>query len=316
MSTAIKIIFVYLITAPLAVTFAQEKKIDFGNVNFFLSPKIAEGGSITDFGLGLKYSDRWGGELSFRYATITKNEELQDASDSINVIDENIIEIFLLPANYKLYNISQTSFYLGGGVYYEFDKLKEKGFFNMPSLENLGKERVNSYDNDFLMHVTGPLLKMGFDHKAKYFNASLSGSIVPLFFLASSQKMGIKPLLDPNYAEYSQNTTGSPYLFADVDVALFKYINIGFHYNFVHLNYKTIDFDTNLDWYNPERKVDTRSIKIDGSILIPLSSDMSVQIGYGYILDIIKFDSSSRNSNRQYVIFTVKKEENKTRGAL
>jgi hypothetical protein len=291
---------------PLMAVFSQETHIHMGDVNFFLSPKILEDGSITDIGLGLKYSNRWGGELRFRYTTLSRNEKLQDVSDSLNAVDESIIEIFLLPAKYKLFDVSPFSFYLGTRVYYEFDKLNEKGFFNMSVLENLGKERVNSYTNDFSMHVVGPLVELGFDYKAAYFSASISGGVVPIFFLNSSQKMSIVPLL-PDYADFSQNTTGSPYFFIDFDSTLFKYINIAFHYNFVHLDYKSIDFDDNLAWYNPERKVDTQSIKIEGALLIPIGGDISARIGYGYIYDTIKLDSVSQNINNHYVIFTVKK---------
>jgi hypothetical protein len=254
----------------------------------------------------MKYSAHWGGELRFRYTTLSKNEELQDVDDSLNAINERIIEFFLLPAKYKLFDAPSFSFYLGAGAYYEFDKLNEKGFFNMPALENLGKERVNSYSNDFSMHVAGPLVEIGFDYRTVYFSTSISGGVVPIFFLTSSQKMSIEPLL-PNYADFSQDTAGSPYFFIDFDLTVLKYINIGFHYNFVQLNYKSIDFDNNLAWYNPERKVDTQSIKIEGAVLVPIGNDMSARIGYGYMFDTIKLDSVSQNTNNQYVIFTVRK---------
>jgi hypothetical protein len=70
---------------------------------------------------------------------------------------------------------------VGGGLYYEYDHLAEKGFFNMPELEALGKERVNSYDNDFSMHLVGPLVDAGLSYRASWISAGFSAGVVPVY---------------------------------------------------------------------------------------------------------------------------------------
>ena len=299
-------IFFIFVIVPFSV-FAQEHTSYFKNLTIFLTPRILADGSITDFGIGLAYSEKWRGDLNLRYTAIAKNEELQNVDDSLNAVKDNIFEIFLLPGKFKILNTYNSSFYLGCGIYYEYEKLKEKGFFNIPALESLGKERVNSYSNNFSMHIIGPLLVIGFDYKTKYLNVALYSGIVPIFFLISSQKMSITPLLDPNYTTYSQKTIGSPYFYLDTDMVLFKYINIICLYDFAILKYKNIDFNENLDWYVPDRKVETQSVKIEAAVLVPMTDSMSARVGLGYTFDRIKLDMAAYNNKKPYIIFAIKK---------
>jgi hypothetical protein len=177
----------------------------------------------------------------------------------------------------------------------------------MPSLQNLGKERVNSFTNDFTMHIVGPDLELGFAWRSAYVNLSANAGIVPIFYLSARQKTGIVPLMDPHYADHSQQTSGSPYLYADIGFIIWKYVSLAFLYDFSRLNYKVIDFDDNLQWYTPERKVTTQSLKIETSLLIPLGGDIYTQIGYGHTFDSTQLDSASPvKSSRQYLILTAK----------
>jgi hypothetical protein len=298
-----------LCLCPFCV-YAQSTHLSLGNFSFFLSPKILEDGSITDVGAGLDYADRFRGELRLRNTISSKNEGIAGVADSLNAVNKNIFEVFFLPVEYTFIKTSGSRAWLGGGLYYEYDKLREKGFFNMPELEDLGHERVNAYKNDFAMHIIGPLIDAGADFNAGWLDASLSASIVPLFFLASSQEMSIAPLLDPHRADYTQNTTGSPYFYARLDSAFFKYVNLVLLYDAVQLRYKSIDFDDKLRWITPESTVFTQSLKIEVSLLLPLGG-MSFQLGYGYTFDWIRFDAASPSiSNRQYLILTVKKAGN------
>jgi hypothetical protein len=289
---------------------AENQGVDLGRFGFSLSPKILKDGSITDTGLNVAYTDTWSGEVRLRNTAVSKNEELQDVADSLNAVNENIFEVFFLPAQYHFFKTPAMRIRAGGGLYYEYDRLNEKGFFNMPELETLSpsKERVNSYTNKFSMHITGPLIDAGIDYNAKWFNVSLSAGIVPVFFLHSAQKTGIVPLLDPHYAEYDQNTSGSPYFYLSLDSVAFKYINIVLLYDFAQLNYKTIDFDSSLNWITPERKMITQSFKIETSMLLPLDGNIRAQIGYGFTVDFTRIDSGTAvRGNRHYLILTVKK---------
>jgi hypothetical protein len=267
----------------------------------------------------LQYTQRWSGEIRFRNTLIAKNEELFGVTDSLNAMNENLFEVFFLPAEFSFISTPNSRLWLGAGVYYEYDKLNEKGFFNMPELETLNppRERVNSYTNDFSLHLIGPLIDLGFRHKVDFFETdwlgtlgidlTLSGGIVPVFFLASSQNMGMVPLLDPHYAEYDQTTAGSPYWYLSLNTTLFRFINLVLLYDYAKLRYKSIAFDDDLQWITPESTVVTQSFKIEASLLIPLGA-MQAQIGYGYTFDATRFDDgTSIRGNRQYLILTAKK---------
>jgi hypothetical protein len=265
-------------------------------------------GSITDIGLGYRYSEKISGGLRFRSTMISKNEELQDVSDSLNAVNERIYEFYLMPVEYYIFKTPETRFWVGGGLYYQYLTLNEKGFFKMPTLETFTppKERVKSYTNECNMHLLGPLFEFGISYSLKWFNISFSGGINPIFFLNSSQKMNIEPLLS-HPAKYSQNTWGSPYFYFGLDSIILKYFNIVLLYDFARLKYKTVDFDSSLNWINPERKVTTQSFNIEASFLIPIK-EIRVQIGYGYALVSTQLDnSSSINGNRHYIILAVKR---------
>jgi hypothetical protein len=289
---------------------AESQSFDFGRFSFSLSPKILKDGSITDIGLGYMYTEKTDGQLRFRITNISKNEELPGVADSLNAITENIYEFFLLPIGYNFLKTESSRFWGGAGLYYDYDKLNEKGFFNMPELEGMDppRERVNSYTNNFSMHLLGPLADAGISFTAEWFGISFSGGIVPIFFLHSSQKMSMIPLLDPHRAEHSQDTWGAPYFYLNFDSILLKYINLVFLYDFAKLKYRTIDFDDYLNRITPESTVTTQSFMIEASVLLPLGGNMFSRIGYGYTFDTIQLDSDAAVSgNRQYLILTVKK---------
>jgi hypothetical protein len=180
----------------------------------------------------------------------------------------------------------------------------------MPELETLTppRERVNSYTNEFSMHIIGPLIDADIDYNAKWFDVSLSTGLVPVFFLHSTQKMGMIPLLDTNYAEYDQDIWGNPCFYPSLDSILFKSINLVLLYDFAKLNYKVIDFGGSLNWINPEREMVTQSFKVEASALLPLGGNMSAPIGYGYTFVSTRVDSGTPViGNRHYLILTVKK---------
>jgi hypothetical protein len=289
---------------------SEDTHFNLGNFNFFLSPKIIEDGSFTDFGIGMLYTNNLEGELHTRITAISKNEELSGVTDSLNAIKEYIFELFFIPVKYNFLKTDRIRLCAGSGLYYKYDKLNEKGYFNLPELETLTppKERVNSYTNEFSMHLVGPVADTEIYFSSKQFNISFSAGIVPVFFLNSSQNMSITPLLYPNNAEYSQNAYGSPYFFMRLDSVIFKYLNIVLLYDYMKLNYKVIDFDDNLNWINPEKIFITQSFKIEASILIPWDRNMYTQVGYGYAFDLIKTGSAvAVNGNRQYIILAAKK---------
>ena len=288
---------------------AEDLLFDFGNFNFFLSPKIMKDGSITEIGLGLMYTDIAGGIIRFRNTSVAKNEELSNVSDSLNSATEKKYEFHLNLIDFYFQKTEVFFLRLGAGFYYDYNKLSEKGFFNMPLLEAMipPREQVNSYTNNFSMHLLGPLAEAGISYKSRLFGISISGGIVPVFFLHTNQKTGIVPLMEPNMVEFSQNTWGKPYCYLNLDCVLFKFINLTFLYDYTRLKYSVVDFDENLDWIRPFRTVVTQSFKIEASALLPLGDSTYGQIGYGHTFDSTRLDSLSVDSNRNYIIFTVKK---------
>jgi hypothetical protein len=287
---------------------AGAQEISIGNFSFSLSTKILEDGSMSDFGLGYRYTNRLRASLHTRYTSTAQNEELLGVPSSLNAATENILDIFLLPLEFTIFQGNSSRLWAGIGAYYQYDQLNEKGFFNMPELETmLGLERVNAYANDFSMHLFGPLLDTGFSLSFRNFSASLSFGIVPLFFLSSSQETTIDPLITPSTATNSQSTSGAPYLYASLDCVLFRYFNLVFLYDFASLKYELIDFDDYFDWIIKENEAAVQSFKMEGSLLLPLGG-MTLQLGYGFIFSSIKLSGGTEvSNNRQYIIFAAKK---------
>jgi len=305
----LKNIGILLLLLIPSLAFSQER-INIGNFNFFLSPKIMEDGSIIDVGFGLYYNDSWGGEIKLRYTSTEKNEEISGTEDSLNAIKEKMFEIFFLPAEYRLIDKSNFRFWAGIGLYYEYDNLYEKGFFNLPVLETLDppRERVNSYNNDFRMHIFGPLIETGISYLSPHFSVNLSCGLVPVFFMSADQKMSIVPLLDPTIADFSQTTWGSPHFFINFENTIFKYVNLMLIYDAAWLNYQVVDFDENLKWIHPDRNVVTHSLQTEISFLYPFSYEMSFQLGYGYMINFVSLDSAPAvSNNKHYIILSTKK---------
>ncbi|MDR1902516.1 MAG: hypothetical protein LBQ88_09585 [Treponema sp.] len=303
------LVLVFLLLCFLMYSHAENQRFSIGNFNFSLSPKILKDGSITDIGLGLAYTDAWSGEVRFRNTSVSKNEEFQDVADSLNAVNESIFEVFFLPAQYSFVKTPAMRLWAGGGLYYEYNRLEEKGFFNMPILEQLNppKERVNSYTSESSMHIFGPLLDAGGVYNAEWFSLTFSAGIAPVFFLQSARKMDIVPLIAQG-AEYDQSTWGSPYFYLSLDGVIFKYVNIVLLYDFVQLDYKIVDFDLGFNWITPEQKLVSQSFKIEASALAPLGGGIRAQIGYGFTFDSTQIDSGTPvRENRQYLILTVKK---------
>jgi hypothetical protein len=192
-------------------------------------------------------------------------------------------------------------------VYYNYETLAEKGYFNMPVLETWGKEKVNSFSNSFSMHLLGPAVETGFLRRAGRIELSVHGGLVPVFYLNTRQDMKIVPLLEPGHRDFSQDTWGSPYFYADTGLVMFKYLFLALLYDFSRVNYQVVDFDDTLNWYNPGRTVITQSVKTEISLLIPLQGLVYTQIGFGYTFDFMQLDSASPvQSNRPYLIFSTK----------
>ena len=309
MKKVILLIPFFLLFFPVFI-YSQDDPFNSDRFNIFLSPRLLEDGYIIDLGFEILYNNRFSGGFRFRNTFISKTEELQNVEDSLNAINESNREFFLFPIKYYFFNKPQVKMQAGIGINYQHSNLKEKGYFNMPVLEQLNppKERVNSYTNDFSLHLIGPLVDFNIMYNSNLINITLSSGIVPVFFLTSSQTMSMIPLLEPHHISNKQNTWGGPYMYISLDSILFKYLNIIFIYDFFLVDYKEIDFDDNLNWITPEKIINTHSFKIETSILIPISDEMRFQIGYGFALNTRSVNNNpSVTENKHSFILTIRK---------
>jgi hypothetical protein len=294
-----------------AGAFAQSQSFDFGRFSLFSSSKILENGFDTDVGLGYAYADRFAGELRLRFSGESKIEQFDETvPDSLNAMSKNAFALFLTPLEYFFVRDPNGRLHVGAGAFYQHETLAENGYFNMPALEALGKEKVNSFSNDFSTHTLGPNIEAGFTRKTAWLEASIRGGVVPVFWLHTNQETRIDPLMEPNYADYSKDTWGSPYLYGDLNMIFFRFISLSLLYDFSRLQYQVIDFDSNLQWHKPDRTVLSQSVKLEASLLIPLPSSVYAQIGYGYAFDTVQLDSGDPvGSDKHYLIFTVNKKD-------
>jgi len=302
-----KTCFFILLLAPLFVH-AQNTSLDFGKFSFSLTPRILQDGSITDLSLGMNYSDSLGGEIQFGNTQIARNEEIPGADDSLNAVKETIYEISFLPVQYRFLQKPNFKLMIGAGLYYEYDKLEEKGFFTLNFLEDLGLERVNSYKNDFTTHLVGPLLDGRVLFNSEWFNICFTAGIVPVFYASFDQKLSMEPFLYPSSTDLSENNWGSPYFYLSLDSIILKYVNAAFSYNYAKLTKQVIDYDDNLDWIYPEQSVVIQTIMVEISALLPVGNGISFQAGYGYMHDFISVDSAKTvEEGKHYLILSTKK---------
>jgi hypothetical protein len=289
----------------LAIPLAAQNHESF---SFSLSPKVLKDGSITDMSLGYQYTPSSTGNVRFRLANTAKNEQFDETvPDSINAIEDQTIALFLTPFEFAFFNRPRVQLKVGGGLYYEYYTRAEKGFFDMPALETLGKERVNSFSNDFKTHSVGPNITLGFNYQTEWFSAAVNGGVVPVFYLSAHQDMKITPLIIPHNADYSQETAGGPYFYADLSITLFKYVSLALLYDYSELDYKVIDFDDQFKWLTPESKTIAQSLKLEVCGFIPLGGNVYAQIGYGHSFDSLEINSAPLiESGGDYLILTMK----------
>jgi hypothetical protein len=298
------VVILWILAIPLS---AQSERFELGNLSFSLSPKVLKDGSITDVSFGYQYTPNSAGMLRLRFSNTSKNEQFDETvPDSLNAAESSAFEVFLTPFEYAFINKGGVQLKVGGGLYYEYYTLAERGFFDMPILEALGKERVNSFSNNLTRHNIGPNIALGFSYQGERLNLTVNAGAVPIFYLNARQETMIAPLMDPHSADYSQDTSGSPYLYADITVTLFKYVSLAFLYDYSELDYKVIDFDDQFKWRTPESKIASQSLKLEVSALLPLGG-VYTQIGYGHTFDSTRVNSAPLvEGGKDYLILAMR----------
>jgi hypothetical protein len=304
------LLLIFLLFPCLA--YAENKSLGFGIAGFFLDTRIMEDGSVTNVGFDLSYNNIWGGEIRGQAAKTSTNEEVDDfaVTDSLIAVKETVYELFLLPIQYRSTTDWNLQWRAGVGLHYEYQESNQKGYMDMPELETLGFARINSYTDDFSMHLFGPLMDAAAGYDTEWLNISFSGGVVPVYFLAAAEKQRMFPLFDT--VNHSQKTWGSPYFYLELDSILFKYVNLTTKYNYSRLKYEVIDldFDGNTNKFLPvfpESAVVSQSLMFEISALLPVG-DIKFRIGYGYMLNFYTLDSGNPVSgNKHYLVLSGKK---------
>jgi hypothetical protein len=265
-----------------------------------------EDGSLTDASVGYRYAEKFAAELRFRKSEIIKTEQVSNVPDSLNFVHDTTYEISLFPAEYYFIKDSDAEFRLGAGAYYGYNTLKEKGYINMPELFTYyGKQALNSYSNEFLIHILGPVLDLGFVYRnSDMMRISLSAGVVPIYYVGTRQKGSITPLLAKDI-DHSQQSSGSPKFYSTVNIIFLKYFSFSFLYDYSRLKYDVFGFiwnGTDFEW-NPSGQTEvSQSFKLEAALLLPVTDSLCVQIGYGRIFDVTKIDSGAAvRETRNYI---------------
>jgi hypothetical protein len=297
-------LFFFLLSLSL---YAQESF--FERIFFSVTPRLIQNGSILDASLGFRYTDRLAGELRFRRTESSGNEAFENVKDSLNALNSTIYEVYLLPLEYYLRR-STLEFRGGIGGHFYNESLKEKGFFNMPELEQLPdpKERVNAYTNEFSLRTLGPLIQGSLSWlPSQWFRLTLQAGLAPVFGAWADQEITIEPLLTPRRMDHSQRNAGSPYVFAEFSAVVAKYLYLAASWDFYRFAYEWVDFDydgSDFIWTYGDRKIISNSVKLEANLLIPLGRDMCAQIGYGHLFESIKAgaDPADRSGKHYFTV--------------
>jgi len=288
---------------------AQGFALDNSRYYTFIVPKILEDGLQNDFSFGLFYTDefRMYGAIRLRTVKEAQNDKIWDIGDSLLSRERQVNEVFFLPINYLFIKTSNFSLQAGAGLYYEFNKLHENGYFNDADLYlPPGEDRYNSFTNDYLGHSLGPLLDISVTYKNSIFRGAFSFGIVPVFYFNRNQTWKLYPYMNPfpAYSVASENVCG-PYFFMNLDLALnLKYFTIllSLLNENSFLKYTAAGFTPSLEWADVSEEIKYIKFALEISILIKMgNSGIYPQIGYGRIFDEV-------TGGENYLLLGVKKE--------
>jgi hypothetical protein len=294
----------------ISLLVAKETKgfdLELGRYYMSVTPKVLEDGVQYDLSFGLFYTDamKLAGEIRFRSVKTSGNDEVWEIADSLLAWDQQVYEVFLLPLNWHFFKKSGFTLRAGAGLYYNYSRLEEKGYFNDSSLyEPAGPDHYNAYGNDFTGHALGPMLDAGLSWHKGSFYASFSSGVVPIFYLNQKQAWKLSPLIHPPSYTVSGESSSGPYYYFSLDMALnLKYLSLFFtlFHEYSRLSYTAVGFDDAGTWTSFDVIKEYRVLALEISLLINLGlGGFMPQIGYGRT-----FDEASGGKN--YLLLGVKK---------
>jgi hypothetical protein len=274
--------------------------IELGRFHIAYIPKLLEDGLQNDFQFGFFYSDsmKIAGDIRVRYVTGAENNvKLWNIDDSMINRNRQVCEVFLLPFNYYFIREGGFRFHAGAGLYYDYSKLNENGYFDDSSFyEPPGEENYSAYTNDFTAHALGPLLDIGVNYKKGIFYGAFSFGSVPIHYMSRKQSWKLSPFMkpDPSYSVASKSVFG-PYFYANLDAIInLKYVSlfVSLLGEYSRMRYTAAGYDDE-GWADVEIEIANKVLSIEASILIPLGQGgIQLQIGYGRSID----DSGGKNN--------------------
>ncbi|MDR1248448.1 MAG: hypothetical protein LBK63_04005 [Treponema sp.] len=300
------ILLVMLLSFP---AFAQSSDKPFelilGRLNFSLGTDVLEDGSQTDILLGYRYAPSAEGEIRFRYVKESYNDNMYDLEESLIANDEITFEIFLLPLRHHFFDNSTLSFNAAAGLYYDYNALNQHGYFNRTDLT----PSLNTQRNDFSMHILGPIVEAGLHFQTQPVDVQLKTGIVPIFYLRRDQSMRMKPFMGDEYFDHSQDTSGSPYFYGELNGIFFKFLSLSLLYEFARIDYDVIGIDgAAKKWTTLEEELITHSLKAEASVLLSFGRGLYFKVGYGHSFDTIILNSSTPvEDNAPYLIIATEK---------
>jgi hypothetical protein len=293
------IFFLFAFLFPLQAAEPKGFNFDLDRFSVSLTPKILEDGTQTDFSFGMFYHEggEMAGEIRLRLIKGSGNDLVWDIEDSLMTRERLVFEGFLLPVNYHFIRNSLFTLRAGAGIYYDYNSLQEKGYFNSASFYQPPSDEYNAYRNDFTAHALGPLVDTGLSWHLGFFRGSLSFGIVPVFYLNRNQTWTLTPFMNPTPSyTVSGGSMGTGYFYTDLDLMVTirsVSVFVSLLHEYSRLEYKAAGFDSAGNWADVDESAENNTLKFEVSLLFALGeTGLNLEAGYGRVFDKVNGGSN------------------------
>jgi hypothetical protein len=185
------------------------------------------------------------------------------------------------------------------GLYYEYNKRTESGFF--PGFRTSPLNSYSSYSSSFSAHYAGPVLDAAAGWKTDRLSLSVSAGIVPVFYFSADRSMKISPEMDPAEFSFSQSAWGGPYGYAGLACGFFNMVSLSLGYEVTALDYRIINLqDDWSEWITPEQEALSQTFEIEVILSVPLGSANFLSLGYGYRINTVTLDGIQTAPNKSH----------------
>ena len=295
------ILFVFVSASPIAA-------FDLDRLSFTIQPKIPiDDGSLSDYGIGFRYTDRIAGEIRLNITEKKTNEKFSGIDNSLNVVAHSEWKLFFIPFQYSFVKNEKTDFSAGLGGYYYRENLDENGYFELASLDT----PVNAYTNRFFMNLGGPIIETEFSHAfSRFFRLAARAEVVPFGFYNAEQTVDIIPLFASNFSNafsHSQSNSGAVFFHGKLTTTFFDLVDISAAYTGSFMSLDVVDFDADYNVLVSGKDSYSQIIQIEGTLNFKVDV-FNVNIGIGGLFNAVYLDSKLATENKRlYFVFGGKK---------